>query len=64
MDPFIPINVPDYSDKEAYSCIEYFINRRWILNPKGMYVNIALHHRWLPLLNTENSLMTITALLL
>jgi hypothetical protein len=36
MDPFIPINVPDYSDKEAYSCVEYFINRRWILNPKGM----------------------------
>ena len=35
MDPFIPINVPDYSDKEAYSCVEYFINRRWILNPKG-----------------------------
>lgn len=30
MDPFIPIHVPYYSEKEAYSCIEYYLDRNWI----------------------------------
>ncbi|XP_025083153.1 28S ribosomal protein S29, mitochondrial-like [Pomacea canaliculata] len=29
-DPFIPIHVPDYNDKEAYSCLEYYLDRHWI----------------------------------
>lgn len=32
MDPFIPIHIPYYSEKEAYSCIEYYLDRNWIQN--------------------------------
>ncbi|GAB0099363.1 mitochondrial ribosomal protein S29 [Sergentomyia squamirostris] len=32
IDPFVPILVDDYSEKEYYSCIEYYLNRRWIQN--------------------------------
>jgi len=30
LDPFIPIHVPEYSDLEAVSCIEYYQDRRFI----------------------------------
>jgi len=32
LDPYVPVQVNNYSDKEAYSCIEYFIDRKWIQN--------------------------------
>ncbi|KAL5005477.1 hypothetical protein ScPMuIL_018933 [Solemya velum] len=35
LDPFIPVLVPEYSDKEVFSCLEYYIDRKWIQNPKG-----------------------------
>ena len=35
MDPFVPVFVPQYSNKEVYSCIEYYIERMWIQRPKG-----------------------------
>ncbi|KAL3866571.1 hypothetical protein ACJMK2_043859 [Sinanodonta woodiana] len=35
MDPFIPIEVSNYSEKEVHSCLEYYIDRLWIQNPKG-----------------------------
>lgn len=35
MDPFLPILVPEYSNKEAYSCLEYYIERMWIQRPKA-----------------------------
>lgn len=36
MDPFIPILVPNYSIKEAHNCIDYFIERKWIIKPRGL----------------------------
>ncbi|KAK7486797.1 hypothetical protein BaRGS_00021944 [Batillaria attramentaria] len=30
LDPFVPVHVPDYTEKEAYSCIEYYLDRNWI----------------------------------
>jgi small subunit ribosomal protein S29 len=35
IDPFIPIAVPVYSEREAFSCIEYFRDRRWIQSAHG-----------------------------
>lgn len=32
LDPFIPIQVTNYSEKEFQSCIDYYVNRRWIQN--------------------------------
>lgn len=34
LDPFVPVRVDDYTEKEYYSCIEYYLNRRWIQNRK------------------------------
>jgi len=30
LDPFIPVHVPEYSDREAVSCIEYYRDRQFI----------------------------------
>ncbi|XP_077867315.1 small ribosomal subunit protein mS29-like [Saccoglossus kowalevskii] len=30
MDPFLPIHVDKYSDKEAESCLDYYIDRLWL----------------------------------
>uniref|UniRef100_A0A0B6Z623 Small ribosomal subunit protein mS29 n=1 Tax=Arion vulgaris TaxID=1028688 RepID=A0A0B6Z623_9EUPU len=35
LDPFVPILVPEYSEKEALSTINYFIDRNWIQNEFG-----------------------------
>lgn len=32
LDPFIPIRVDNYSDKEYVSCINYYLDRKWIQN--------------------------------
>lgn len=36
LDPFIPIMVPEYSDKEIYSCLDYYKDRKWLQNPAGL----------------------------
>ncbi|KAI0229527.1 28S ribosomal protein S29, mitochondrial [Lamellibrachia satsuma] len=36
LDPHIPIYVPNYSEKEALSCLQYYIDRRWLQNPKAL----------------------------
>nr|CAD7449403.1 unnamed protein product [Timema bartmani] len=33
MDPFVPIRVSEYNAKEIESCLQYYIDRRWIQNP-------------------------------
>ncbi|XP_059479152.1 small ribosomal subunit protein mS29 [Neocloeon triangulifer] len=33
LDPFIPVETKIYSNKEFDSCIEYYLDRRWIINP-------------------------------
>ena len=35
IDPFLPIEVPNYSEKEVYSCLEYYMDRMWIQRPEG-----------------------------
>ena len=35
LDPFIPVHVPNYSEKEAYSCLEYYLDRNWIQHEGG-----------------------------
>lgn len=32
LDPFIPIRIDNYSDKEYVSCIKYYLDRKWIQN--------------------------------
>ena len=35
-DPHVPVHVPQYSEKEIHSCINYYIENKWIQNPHGM----------------------------
>jgi len=35
MDPFIPVNVPNYTAKEAYNYLDYLVDRKWIVRPRG-----------------------------
>jgi small subunit ribosomal protein S29 len=35
LDPFIPIGIPIFTEREAFSCIEYFRDRRWIQSVLG-----------------------------
>lgn len=32
-DPFVPIEVEKYSDKEMVTCLEYYQDRRWLQRP-------------------------------
>lgn len=32
LDPFVPIKIGNYNEKEFESCINYYMNRRWIQN--------------------------------
>lgn len=36
LDPFVPIHVPEYSEKEIHSCLDYYADRRWIQNERGL----------------------------
>ena len=38
LEPHIPIHIQNYSDKEAQSCLEYFIDRKWIMKQEGQYL--------------------------
>uniref|UniRef100_A0A1A7WET9 Small ribosomal subunit protein mS29 n=1 Tax=Iconisemion striatum TaxID=60296 RepID=A0A1A7WET9_9TELE len=35
MDPFIPVSVPDYSEKEFESCYLYYMDRNWLQHPQS-----------------------------
>lgn len=35
MDPFIPVSVPNYSEKEFESCYLYYMDRQWLQHPQG-----------------------------
>nr|CAG4643947.1 EOG090X05V1 [Lepidurus arcticus] len=35
MDPFLPIEVPLYSEKEFTSCLDYYIEKKWLQHPKA-----------------------------
>ncbi|XP_058445281.1 small ribosomal subunit protein mS29 [Malaya genurostris] len=30
LDPFVPVRVDNYSEEEHYSCVQYYLNRKWI----------------------------------
>lgn len=33
LEPFIPVHIPKYSDKEIHSCLDYYIDRLWLQHP-------------------------------
>ncbi|ESO07686.1 hypothetical protein HELRODRAFT_170221 [Helobdella robusta] len=33
LDPFIPVHVDNYSEKEFFSCMQYFFDHKWFVNP-------------------------------
>ncbi|XP_032414053.1 small ribosomal subunit protein mS29 [Xiphophorus hellerii] len=35
MDPFIPVSVPSYSEKEFESCYLYYMDRNWLQHPQS-----------------------------
>ncbi|XP_030249051.1 small ribosomal subunit protein mS29 [Sparus aurata] len=35
MDPFIPVSVPNYSEKEFESCYLYYMDRQWLQHPQS-----------------------------
>lgn len=35
MDPFIPLSVPNYSEKEFESCYLYYLDRHWLQHPQS-----------------------------
>ena len=35
LDPFVPVFVDNYNEKEMESCIEYYIHKKWIQNEQG-----------------------------
>lgn len=43
LDPFVPILVEQYSEKEIESAIDYYIDRLWINSEKGkFYLSFSL----------------------
>ena len=37
MDPFVPILVDKFSEREAYNMVDYLIERKWIQKPQCKY---------------------------
>ncbi|XP_071447228.1 small ribosomal subunit protein mS29 [Hetaerina americana] len=35
LDPFVPIQIEEYNHKEINSCIDYYIDRRWLQSPNA-----------------------------
>lgn len=35
MDPFVPVSVPNYSEKEFESCYLYYLDRQWLQHPQS-----------------------------
>lgn len=35
LDPFVPVFVPNYSNKELLSCMDYYRERKWVHPFKG-----------------------------
>ncbi|XP_071325630.1 small ribosomal subunit protein mS29 [Trachinotus anak] len=35
MDPFVPVSVPNYSEKEFESCYLYYMDRQWLQHPQS-----------------------------
>ncbi|KRT78442.1 hypothetical protein AMK59_6566, partial [Oryctes borbonicus] len=36
LDPFVPIHIPDYTNKEFTSCMEYYKERKWVQDFPGI----------------------------
>lgn len=39
MDPFVPVSVSNYSEKEFESCYLYYMDRQWLQHPQSKYSN-------------------------
>ena len=42
MDPFIPLSVPNYSEKEFESCYQYYLDRRWLQHPQSNFPLVSV----------------------
>ena len=49
MDPFIPVSVPNYSEKEFESCYLYYIDRQWLQHPQSEW----RYRKWYTLLKNK-----------
>lgn len=38
MEPFVPVSVPNYSEKEFESCYLYYLDRNWLQHPHSKFV--------------------------
>ncbi|GLD63692.1 28S ribosomal protein S29, mitochondrial [Lates japonicus] len=36
MDPFVPVSIPNYSEKEFESCYLYYVDRLWLQHPQSL----------------------------
>lgn len=41
LDPFVPVNIPEYDKKELYSCMEYYRERKWVQPYPGQDEEVA-----------------------
>ena len=64
IDPFLPIEVPNYSEKEVYSCLEYYMDRMWIQRPEGNSFNMFQMNHSIPIfpLNFKKDIMCFQVL--
>ncbi len=42
MEPFVPVSVSNYNEKEFESCYLYYLDRNWLQHPHSKFVCIYL----------------------
>jgi len=47
MEPFVPVSVPIYNEKEFESCYLYYLDRNWLQHPHSKFVFVCLrYNQW------------------
>ncbi|XP_077178901.1 small ribosomal subunit protein mS29 [Paroedura picta] len=47
LDPFVPIQLPDYTDLEFESCYQYYLERKWLQHEKASTIDGQMEIRFL-----------------
>lgn len=42
MEPFVPVSVPNYNEKEFESCYLYYLDRNWLQHPHSKFVYLCV----------------------
>ena len=58
MDPFLPVFVDNYSDKEFESCLALYKEKRWLQNEAGKNMNQSDVYTYTDHLHTFHKLFT------